>query len=184
MKIGLIADTHLYGDGASLGHEIAQVFAGVDLILHAGDVYVRGVLDWLEGIAPVLCARGNGDGVLAQDPRVKPAHVLDLEGLRLGLIHSLDWPEPWWRPLEEVMQSDFGGTVDIIVFGDSHVAVMENCKGVLLVNPGSTTFPNGLMNTPGTVGLLEVAGGQAQARLIRLSQVIRASSPPRPSRRH
>jgi hypothetical protein len=40
------------------------------------------VLDWLEGIAPVLAARGNNDG-LQDDPRVKDLHLLELEGWRV-----------------------------------------------------------------------------------------------------
>lgn len=168
MKIGLLSDTHITGDAEELDPEVAKAFEGVELILHAGDVYVPSVLDQLEAIAPVLCARGNGDRDLAQDPRVKEAHVLWVEGMAIGLIHGLDYPEPEWRPLERAVEREFGRWVDVIVFGDTHVAVVNRCKGILLVNPGSLIFPNGLPDLPGTLGILEVAGARAEARIIQL----------------
>lgn len=169
MKIGLISDTHFTKDDQTIRPEAAKAFEGVELILHAGDVYVASVLDQLEAIAPVLCALGNGDGDLAQDPRVKDVHLLSIEGVTIGLLHGLDYPEPAWRPLERAVEREFGQWVDVIVFGDTHVAVVDRCKGVLLVSPGSLTFPNNLVNVPGTVGILEVSRGQAEARIIQLS---------------
>ena len=168
MKIGLISDTHFTKDTEELHPEVARAFEGVELIFHAGDVYVASVLDQLEAIAPVLCALGNGDNGLVQDPRVKEAHNLSLEGLTIGLLHGLDYPEPEWRSLEKAVEREFGQWVDVIVFGDTHVAVVDRCKGVLLVNPGSHTFPNNLTNVPGTIGILEVARAGAEARIIQL----------------
>ena len=168
MRLGLISDTHLRDPGADLGPEIASLFAGVDLIVHAGDVYVPGVLDWLGRLAPVVCAEGNGDCLLRGDIRVRPAHVLVLEGMTVGVTHGLDYPEPEWRPLERAMSHEFGGPVDVLVFGDSHVPVVERCRGVLLVNPGSPTLPRGLVGVAGTVGLLELRSGRAEARIAQL----------------
>jgi len=77
VRVALISDTHLPAlirqlDG--LGPEIATVLAGVDLILHAGDVTAPSVLDWLEQFAPVLVARGNNDDF--DHPRIEPGHRL------------------------------------------------------------------------------------------------------------
>jgi putative phosphoesterase len=168
MKIGLIADTHIEDRKERLKSEVFRTFNGVELILHAGDVYVPTVLDQLEEIAPVLCARGNGDDLLSNDGRVKDAHLMEIEGLSMGLIHGLDYPEPPWRSLEKAMEYEFGRRVDIIVFGDSHVALIETYKGVFLVNPGSLTFPNGLVNVPGTIGILEVEEKEARAEIVQL----------------
>lgn len=165
MRIGLISDTHLSRPGEALPPAVFRALDGSDLILHAGDVYTSKVLDDLERIAPVLCARGNGDRTLNGDSRVKEAHVLVLQGKRIGLTHALDYPEPAWRPLERAMEVAFGGPVDIFVFGDTHVPVVDVHKGVLVVNPGSPTLPYGLPK-PGTVGVLELVDGAPQARII------------------
>ena len=116
------------------------------------------VLDELEEIAPVCAARGNGDIWLPQDPRLKKTWVIEVEGWRIGLSHGLGLPEePPWRTLEKIMSRGFGGPVDIIIFGGSHVETIGDFKGVSLVNPGSPTLPHNLLPRPGVVALLDVA---------------------------
>jgi len=168
MLIGLIADTHIPRDAKALPPQVKHAFRGVDLVLHAGDIYVPRVLDQLEKIAPVLAARGNGDQDFHEEHRVKESHVLNIDGFRLGLTHIIIYPELPHYPLDRTMERHFGGRVDIAVFGDTHVALVESYMGVLLVNPGSPTVPNGLYKL-GTVGLLEIDGGKVEARIVQLS---------------
>ena len=176
MKIGLISDTHIPESASEVPAQVKTAFQEVELILHAGDLHVLAVLDWLQAIAPVLAARGDGDSgggsrtPVPEDPRIKDAHMLNIEGVSVGLTHRLDYPEPSWRSLEAAMQAEFEGRVDVIVFGGSHVALVESYKGVLLVNPGSPTLPRGSRQL-GTVGLLEVTKGEAQARIIDLESL-------------
>jgi len=169
MRIGLISDTHISQKAEELPSQIGEVFAGVDLILHGGDIYLLSVLDELETIAPVMAVRGNGDISLPPDPRLNDNLVLNLYGFRLGLTHGLDYPEPSWRSLEKAMQCEFGGRVDILVFGDSHVALTDIYKDVLHINPGSPTFPRQIKKL-GTVAMLEIdPGSEATAWIISLS---------------
>ena len=56
MRIGLVTDTHLQSTIRELWDEVRVVFAGADLILHAGDIVSPRGLDWLEEIAPTLAA--------------------------------------------------------------------------------------------------------------------------------
>jgi len=167
MRIGLIADTHIPSMAKELPPQVAEAFAGVDLILHAGDLHVLSVLDELEHIAPVIAVRGNGDWRLPEDPRLRDAHLVKVEGVSIGLTHALEYPESRWRSIEQSMERDFKQAVDVIVFGDTHMAMMEEYKGVLLVNPGSPTLPKGIKGL-GTVAILEVAQGKAQAAIIQL----------------
>ncbi len=169
MRIGLIADTHIPKDAKMLPPHVKAAFKGVDLILHAGDIYLPTVLDELETIAPVLAARGNGDREFPQTHRLKDSHVLDIAGFKLGLTHSMVYPELPLSPIDKTMEREFGGRMDIIVFGDTHVALVERYKGVILVNPGSPTLPNGLFKL-GTVGLLEIMEGTAEASIVQLSE--------------
>ena len=184
MKIGLISDTHI-PEAGELPEQIRELFEGVELILHAGDLHILSVLDWLEEVAPVWAARGNGDTRCDPDPRMKRSQVLTVDGLRIGLTHGLALPEePPWRTFEKIMEKEFGGPVDVLVYGDTHVAGIDNFKGVLLVNPGSPTFPNNLMRVPGTVGFLEIVEGKASANLVQLGNppqmFSQSSSEPRP----
>lgn len=164
MRIGLIADTHITQAGKKPPHQVAEAFRGVDRILHAGDLLILSVLDWLEKIAPVLAVHGNGDSGLLPDPRLPEARVLTICDQRLGLCHCLG-------PLGDLpnfMERYFNGAVDIIVFGDTHVATIETRSGVLLVNPGSPGIPRGLVGMLGTVGILNITDDKVEARIIPL----------------
>ncbi|MDO8636653.1 MAG: metallophosphoesterase family protein [Dehalococcoidia bacterium] len=168
MRIGLLSDTHVPEARESLPPQVKETFRGVDMILHAGDIYRLSVLDELQTIAPVLAARGDDDHFrLLEDPRVKEKHLLTIDGLKLGLTHVVPYPETLWQTLDDRMKRDFGGPVDILVFGDTHEHLVETFKGVLLVNPGSTTLP---FYRPrlGTVGILTIESGKARAEIIQL----------------
>ena len=165
MRIGIISDTHIPLNAKELPPQLAEVFAGVGLILHAGDVYLPSVLDELEALAPVLAAHGDGDSRLhikmGADPRMKKSHTISVEGVCIGLVHHIRSPE---ASLEKV----FGCPVDIAVCGHTHEANIETHQGVVIVNPGSATLPLHQVNRSGTVGLLDVAQGKAEAHIVQL----------------
>ncbi|OGO40524.1 MAG: hypothetical protein A2147_07625 [Chloroflexi bacterium RBG_16_57_8] len=174
MRIGLVSDTHIPWARKALPPEVTEAFRGVDLILHAGDIYSHSVLDELERVAPVCAALGDDD-YPSDDPRVKDKHVLYLEGQTLWLIHegppcplSRTWRPLWWQSRISPGQ-DRNGKPDIIVSGHEHRAMVERCDGLLYVNSGSPTlleYRDGL----GTVGILELDSGKAEVSIIRLSE--------------
>lgn len=178
MRIGLISDTHVPEAGSQLPGQVYDLLSGVDMILHGGDMHVIDVLDWLERIAPVIGARGNGDGdgfrppFPDDDPRVKHAHVLELEGLSVGLVHGFPLPgDTPWITQEALMERSFGGRMDVIVFGDTHIAHVETTEdGVFLVNPGSPALPRNVKE-PGSVGILTIEGGVASAEILPLTSL-------------
>ncbi len=170
MKIGLISDSHIPNAARFLPPHVFAAFSEVDLILHAGDIYQLSVLNELERIAPVYAARGNGDYHLPDDPRIKESHVLKLQGKKLGLTHSVEFPEPPWCTLERAMQRDFGGPMDILVGGHTHQTMIEHYQGMLILNPGSPTLPDGRYGL-GTVAILELNRGSAQARIVKLEDI-------------
>src|SRR2546425_13126368 len=93
MRIGLISDTHQPSDRKSLWDEVGTIFAGVDLILHAGDIVLPVVLDWLEEIAPVLAARGNNDFGW-QDDRVKELQLIEAGGYKVAVVEHREGRGP------------------------------------------------------------------------------------------
>ena len=177
MRIGLISDTHVPEAGSQLPGEVYDRFRDVDMILHAGDMHVIEVLDWLSDLAPTLGARGNGDGDGSRppfpedDPRVKAAHVLTLEGLRVGLIHGHPLPEEApWISQSALMERNFGGQVDVIVCGDSHIPVVMWVASTLIVNPGSPMLPRNVKG-PGTIGFLTIEAGVPSAEIVQLTSI-------------
>lgn len=77
MRIGVISDTHVPVRARALPGEVFEIFAGVDLILHAGDLITLNVLDELGSIAQVLAVHGNVDRVevLARLPATRRLEV-------------------------------------------------------------------------------------------------------------
>ncbi len=164
MLVGLISDTHIPDHVKELPKQLEDVFRGVDLILHAGDIYAISVLDELERIAPVLAAEGDDDfHPTVGDRRVKRRQVLTMEGVTIWLTHLR--PRSWPPVSDESSQHE--KLPDVIVFGHVHEARLENHKAPLLVCPGSATFPN-YRNELGTVGLLTIKSGKADVRIIQL----------------
>ena len=178
MRIGLISDTHIPEACEHLPERVFEVFAGIDLVMHAGDVYVNRVLDELARIAPVIAALGNGDeGLdghrfrLDPDERVREAHLVTVEGVRIGLIHAIPTPdETSDEVFARAMDAQFGGPVDVIVQGHSHVEGVTRFGATLVVNPGSATLPRNLVGVPGTVAILEITdGGRVTAEIVSLA---------------
>lgn len=145
-----------------------EAFRDVDLILHAGDIYQPRILDELETLAPVLAALGNGDREVTQDSRLAESHVLNVARIRIGLTHAINYPSSPQYPFDRTIAGRFDEPVDIVVFGDTHVATVVRDNGILLVNPGSPTLPNSLFEL-GTVGLLEIIGKIVKAHIVPLS---------------
>jgi len=179
MRIGLISDTHIPEACEHLPPRVFEVLAGVDMVMHAGDVYVNRVLDELTRIAPVVAALGNGDEGLdghkhkldVDDERVREAHLFEIEGVRIGLVHAIPTPD---ETSEEVFRRaidrHFGGPVNVIVQGHSHVEGVVRFGDTLVVNPGSATLPRNLVDVPGTVAILEIKnGGAVSAEIISLA---------------
>jgi uncharacterized protein len=165
VQIGLIADTHLPFAGQFLWDEIAAGLAGVELILHAGDIVHPAVLDHLEAIAPVLAARGNNDAGI-DDPRVSDRQVLEVHGKRLVVMHDM---EPEDRPVDELLRQYLRGEcADTIVTGHTHFERLDYRDGVLQINPGSATLPHLMSMRLGTIGILDWHPSGPEVRIVRL----------------
>jgi len=178
MRIGLIADTHIPDIEEKIPVEIMHSFHGVDLILHAGDVYSPFVLDDLECIAPVLVARGDDDvGEIGLDRRMQEKHILKIEGQTIWLTHerpfALRFPDMpsslMFPPLEykNGVEPKKEEPPDIFIFGHEHCTVIEQIENTLYVNPGSPTYLN-YKRGLGTVAILELNSGKADVRFLQL----------------
>ena len=183
MKIGIISDTHSAGSGHDLPGKVLQALASVDLILHCGDLECLGVLDYLETVAPVLAVRGYEDPVEKGGRLAYATRVVQAGAISIGMVHDIQWPGPRIATTgdgtglvlpegkaSETLSRKFGQPVDVVLFGDTHEELVSRWDGVLMVNPGSPTYPGRRhkRGTLGTVGLLEIDGEETTARLINL----------------
>ncbi len=174
MLIGLISDTHIAFPTEALPPQIKSALSGVDLILHAGDIWIPSVLDELESIAPVTAAWGDDDMQedFGDDSRMMKGHILLFDGITLWLIHQrptfgLIYPKEPLHPSRRDGE-DPKNPPDVIIFGHTHFATIEPYKGVLFVNPGSATLPSYVPKL-GSVALLTIDSGEVEARIVPLS---------------
>ncbi len=135
MRLGVVSDTHLPRFGRHLPAALLEGLAGVDRILHLGDVTVPEVLDWLGAIAPVTAVAGNNDppALQAQWGRKR---ILTLEGVRIGMVHGDGKGK---SSLERAMAAFRDDPVDLVLFGHSHQPYCARHDGVWVLNPGSPT---------------------------------------------
>src|SRR5215207_3817571 len=118
--IGVISDTH-----GLVRPQAIEALAGVDMILHAGDIGTSEVLDTLRDIAPVVAVRGNNDkGQWAES--LPHWEVVEIGSVSIYMLHDL----------KEIDISP-AGTFQVVVSGHSHKPAIEERRGVLYVNPGS-----------------------------------------------
>jgi putative phosphoesterase len=153
--------------------------AGVDLVLHAGDLDDPAILDELAGIAPVQAVRGNFhlQSPWPNDQRLPVALDLAIEGCRIVVSHghltlwNSVWEKAWLffpahrdranRHMMARLARAFPGA-DVYVFGHSHCALTERRDGALFVNPGA------VCPTPrqtASVAILTVTSGDTQVEI-------------------
>jgi len=145
--VGIISDTH-----GHLPPEVAEAFAGVDLIIHAGDIGNNEVLEALRAIAPVHAVRGNMDGGWAHD--LPATEVVEVGEVLIYVLH-----DAYLLNLDPAA----AGFVAVIN-GHTHRAAVEKRKGVLFLNPGSAS-PH---SSSGTVALLRVRGTSLVPEVVKL----------------
>ena len=143
MKIGLVSDTHGY-----LDPHLPDLLAGVDTILHAGDVGSRAVLEDLGRIAEVRGVQGNVDPAELNLP---PSLTLRFENLQIEIQHQLFVPQDElerWADGSELQKSSperrarfvesFHPATQVVVFGHTHRPCLVRMGRLLFFNPGSS----------------------------------------------
>lgn len=119
--IGVISDTH-----GLLRPEVLQVFSGVSLILHAGDIGSPEVLDGLRALARVVAVRGNNDRD-SWAKRIPEVEVVQAAGISIYMLHNV----------KDMELNPPTRKVHVVISGHSHKPHIEQREGILFLNPGS-----------------------------------------------
>jgi uncharacterized protein len=147
-RIGVVADTHCPEFIPQLPESLPRALAGVDRILHAGDVDGAATLEELAQIAPVDAVRGDHDRALGKLPA---SRELIIEGKRVVLVHGhrshwIEEPQTlFWtlslghftphKDLPRWLHRRYPDA-DVIVYGHTHRARVDTIGGALVFNPG------------------------------------------------
>ncbi len=151
--IGLISDTH-----GLVRPDVHQALAGVELILHAGDVGGDAILDELALIAPVHAVFGNTDP--AGHPRLAESIVREIGGVTIRVTHGHELGSPTPARLLAAYPEA------VLVYGHTHKQLVTRADGRLVVNPGAAG-PRRFDLTP-SVARLTVRDGGAEVELVAL----------------
>ncbi len=147
MRLGVIADTH-----GLLRPEVFDAFAGVDHILHAGDIGPADLLVELETIAPVTAVWGNTDGFELR-ARLPEVAAIELEGFPFVVVHG----HQLGSPTPERLQASYPDAL-VIVYGHTHRPLLTLVDQVVTVmNPGGAGARR--FDLPPSVGILELEAG-------------------------
>ena len=148
--LGVIADTH-----GLVRPEALAALAGVERIVHAGDIGNRQVLEALERVAPVTAVRGNNDrdGWAAGIPETE---IVEVGGVSLYLLHDL----------HELDLEPRAAGFAAVISGHSHQPRVEERDGVLYLHPGSAGPRR--FRLPISVATLTIDQARVRARLVTL----------------
>jgi putative phosphoesterase len=150
ITIGLISDTH-----GLLRPEATRALAGVQRIIHAGDIGGPEVLEQLRAIAPVDAVRGNNDKApWAAD--IPNHQVLEIGGVTIHVVHDVN----------ELDVDPEAAGIQVVVAGHSHRPAVTERDGIIFVNPGSAGPRR--FSLPVSIGFIQVVADRAAAKILRI----------------
>lgn len=159
--IGVVSDTHLPRFGRVLPRALEAGLreAGVERILHLGDLTDLLAVPLFEAIAPLDAVAGNNDGDTIRK-RFGRRKIVRIEDVRIGLVHGDGAKGTTEQRALDAFERD---AVDVILFGHSHRPLVKRAGPVLLANPGSPTDKR--LNPRYSYAVMTVDGAEARVRL-------------------
>jgi len=162
MKVIAVSDTHLPEREVELPSELVEALNTADMVLHAGDFTSQSALEFFQQFRNFVAVHGNMDSPPVRRA-LKKFEVVEVEGVRIGLVHGWGAPDP----LPGTLLSTYKGEdLRAIVFGHTHRALNEEVEGVLLFNPGSPT--DTVFAPYCSYGVLTIENGKIEAKVVRL----------------
>jgi putative phosphoesterase len=153
--VGIISDTH-----GLLRSGVHEALAGVDVILHAGDVGGDEILSELKLIAPVRAVFGNTDP--PGTPGLEEAIDLAIDGVNIHVSHGHELGSPTPAKLAEAYPA-----ADVIVYGHTHRQLVTRLGDRLIVNPGASGPRR--FKLQASLGRMIISGGKAEVEIIDLA---------------
>lgn len=132
MRVGVISDTH--GDKNALSRALEKL-QDMDAWIHLGDVLAdAGTLAEATKV-PVYSVRGNCD----YDTSCPEEQVIEIGGVRMFLCHGHRYGVRYDRSKLFYRAEELNCA--LVLYGHSHVSLIEASGAVLALNPGSPSLP-------------------------------------------
>ncbi len=149
--IGIISDTH-----GLIRPEALKVLMGAEIIIHAGDIVARKVIDRLQEIALVYAVKGNMDAPAAWSDDYHEYEIVEYGKWLFCVLHDLD-------NLDIDLQA---AGFHAVIHGHTHMPSIYDRNGVMYFNPGSAGYKR--EGKPVTVGRIYFDDGELRGEIIEL----------------
>lgn len=154
MRIIVVSDSH--GDVDLLHDIVSRNRGNCDLVIHLGDNLkdINEVMRDFPMIAK-LGVLGNCDfASMYLDARIEG--TFSVEGKRIFYTHGHKYNVGFG--IEYLVSNAKFNNCNIALYGHTHVAVCEECNGVLVINPGSISRPRD--GSGGTYAIIDINDGK------------------------
>jgi len=148
--VGIISDTH-----GLLRPEAVKVMQGADMIIHAGDIGKKIVLDNLRAIAPVIAVRGNMDSA-GWAYILHKTEIVELHKIKIYVTHDIN----------SMYLDPSLSHIQVVISGHTHRPSIGSHNNVLYINPGSAGPRR--FTLPVSSALLNIRGDSLDAKIITL----------------
>ena len=134
MKILIVSDTHRKDD--NLKAVIAQT-APIDMLIHLGDsegseVYIP---EWVNPGCEMQMIRGNNDFFSSLDRE----REIEIGTYKVLLTHGHYYNVSLGT--EELVEDAKDRQFDIVMYGHTHKPYFDDSRGIIVLNPGSLSYP-------------------------------------------
>jgi putative phosphoesterase len=148
-KLLIVSDSH--GDKAALKKAFKKE-EGVTMILHAGDYYSDAyTFEELKPDLSVYCVCGNCDrSYVDQDESM----VIEIGLSRIFLTHGHRFDVKY--TIETLLEEALRLNCNLCVFGHTHAQMLENHRGVLMLNPGTVSKSHARRGSPSGYGVIDL----------------------------
>jgi uncharacterized protein len=152
MRILVLSDTHIPSMARCLPVVVENEAKRCDVCLHAGDFIDYQTYEYLLGLLPVHAVCGNMDDQMLID-KLPSKKVIEFDCVKIGLTHGRGAPDDVITSVDKIF-ADVYDSIDLFVFGHSHIATDKEIKGKIYFNPGSST--DTMFATKCTYGIIEI----------------------------
>jgi putative phosphoesterase len=160
--VAAISDTHMPRGSRRLPEACVERLAAADLILHAGDLTSVAFLDELRAIGPAVHAVAGNVDEPALRASLPEELVVEAAGARIGITHVPGAA----AGRAERLAARFP-RCGAVLFGHTHLPVVERHERLWLLNPGS---PTERRRAPfASMLVLEIDAGEIRPELVELS---------------
>ena len=149
MLIAVISDSH--GNKDSI-NKIKKKISNADVFLLLGD----GTNDFT---GEVFAVRGNCD-ITGKYPEEQ---ILEIQGKKIFICHGHRYNVKYGYNSIYYRGKEIGA--DIVLFGHSHIPIIEEYDGIVLMNPGSISHGMGRLNK--TLGYIDLIDDKAPIMYIK-----------------